>query len=159
MPVWISSKISNRPCALVSSRNSHRKRSVAGQTPASPWTGSSITPMVLSDISRFTESSSLSCALGKPGTFGSNSGSDGFFAGGRHRRQRPAVKRAVEGDDLVGAVPMQRAVSAGEFDGALIGFAAGIGEEHLIETTQIGQRLGQFDARHIVKRRARRQQQ
>ena len=79
MPVWISSKINSKPCASVSARNSCRNSSVAGQTPASPWIGSSMTPMVLSVISRFTESRSFSLALGKPDTFGSNSGSNAFL--------------------------------------------------------------------------------
>ena len=48
---------------------------VAGQTPASPWIGSSMTAMVFSLISALTEAMSLSFALGSPGTFGSNSGS------------------------------------------------------------------------------------
>src|ERR1700682_5044648 len=51
----------------------------AAQTPASPWIGSSMTATVLSEISRFTESRSLSCALGKPGTLGSNNGSNAFL--------------------------------------------------------------------------------
>src|SRR3981189_2244088 len=124
MPVWISSKISNRPCALVSDRNSRRNWSVAGQTPASPWIGSSITPTVLSEISRFTDARSFSCALGKPGTFGSKHGSQGFLAGGRHGRQGPAVERAFEGNDFVRAVLVQGAVSAREFYRALVGFRA-----------------------------------
>ena len=53
--------------------------SVAGSTPASPWIGSSITPMVLSVIRRSTEARSLSWAFGKPGTFGSNSASNAGF--------------------------------------------------------------------------------
>ncbi len=52
---------------------------MAGQTPASPWIGSSITAMVLSVISRSTEARSFSCAFGKPDTFGSNSGSKAFL--------------------------------------------------------------------------------
>ena len=52
---------------------------MAGQTPASPWIGSSITATVLSEISAFTESRSLSRAFRKPDTFGSNSGSNAFL--------------------------------------------------------------------------------
>ena len=52
---------------------------MAGQTPASPWIGSSITPTVLSPIRASTEAMSLSLAFGKPGTFGSNSGSNAFL--------------------------------------------------------------------------------
>ena len=69
------------------------------------------------------------------------------------------MKAAVEGDDLVGAAPVQRAVFAREFDRTLIGFGTGIGEEHLVEAAVICQRLRQLQARTVVKRWARRQQQ
>ena len=45
---------------------------VAGSTPPSPWTGSSITATVLSVIRASTEAMSFSVAFGKPATCGAN---------------------------------------------------------------------------------------
>ena len=61
------------------------------------------------------------------------------------------MKGAFERDDLVSAVAVQGAVFPGELDRALIGFCAGIGEEHLVEATIIDQGLCQLEARCVVK--------
>ncbi len=97
--------------------------------------------------------------LGKARHLGLEQRLEGFLAGGRHGRQRPAVEAALEGDDLVGAVLVQGAVFAREFDRAFVGFRARIGEEHLIEAAVIGQRLCELEAGAVVKSRTRRQQQ
>jgi len=64
------------------------------------------------------------------------------------------VKAAFEGDDLERTVLVQGAVFACELDRALIGFGAGIGEEHLIEATSVDERFRQHQARGIVIRGA-----
>ena len=80
------------------------------------------------------------------------------LAGRGHGCQRAAVKSAFEGNDLIGAIAVPLTVFAGEFDRAFIGFRAGIGEEHLIETTAIDQGPCQLEARGIVESRTWRQQ-
>ena len=58
--------MSSRPYCRVSWRSSLRKAGVAGNTPASPWIGSSMIAMVRSPIRASTDSRSLSRAFGKP---------------------------------------------------------------------------------------------
>ena len=77
----------------------------------------------------------------------------------RHGRERPAMKAALEGDDLIGAILVQRAVFAREFYGAFVGFGAGIGKEHLVETRMIHERFCELQADRVVVSGARRQQQ
>ena len=115
--------------------------------------------MVLSDISAFTESEIVQLRLGKAGDLRLEQRFKGLLAGGRHGRQRAAVKAAVEGDDLVGAVSVQGAVFARELDGAFVGLRARIGEEHLVEAAVIDQRFCQCEAGAVVERRARGEQQ
>src|SRR5258705_13861973 len=99
--------------------------------------------MVLSLISRLTEARSLSFALGKPGTLGSNSGSKAFLPEAdivaSVRPWKPPSKVMISY-----AVLVHGAVFAREFDRAFVGFRAGIGEEHLVEATAIGQSLGEL---------------
>ena len=73
MPVWISSRISRMPARLHSARKPCRNSSVATNTPASPWIGSSITATVFGVTACSTAARSFSGTFGKPGTFGSNS--------------------------------------------------------------------------------------
>jgi hypothetical protein len=62
--------------------------------------------------------------LGKAGDFWLEQRLERLLAGGRHGRQRAAVKAPLEGDDLVSAILVQGAVFAGQLDRALIGFRA-----------------------------------
>ena len=69
------------------------------------------------------------------------------------------MEAALEGDDPVRVALVQGAIFTCELDRALIGFRAGIGEEHLIEATLVDQRLCQLEAGGIVKGRTWGQQQ
>ncbi|CFP65727.1 Uncharacterised protein [Bordetella pertussis] len=72
MPVCTSSTMNRMPCSSASLRRPCMNSRVAGITPASPCTGSSITATVCASIRARTESRSLISALGKPSTCGAN---------------------------------------------------------------------------------------
>ena len=67
-----------------------------------------------------------------------------LVAGGGDGGQRAAVERALEGDD---APPLGMAVgevvAPRQLDGALAGFGAGVGEEHLVGEGRLAQPLGE----------------
>ena len=63
------------------------------------------------------------------------------------------MEAALEGDDLIGAIAVQRAVFARELDRAFVGFGSGIGEEHLIETAVRDQGVRKLEARRVVEGR------
>ena len=72
-------------------------------------------------------------------------------AGGRHGGQCAAVEAVVEGDDLPGAVAPGGAPFPRQLDGAFVGLGAAVGEEHLIESAQGGQALGQLQGGRVVE--------
>ncbi len=69
-PACTSSTMNSSLCLSASARSPCMNSRVAGTTPLSPCTGSSMMPTVLSLISASTEARSLSWAFGKPGTCG-----------------------------------------------------------------------------------------
>ena len=95
----------------------------------------------------------------KAGDLGLEQRLESLLARCRHGRERAAVEAADEGDDLMRAALVQRAEFARELDRALIGFGAGIGEEHLVEAAVGDQRLGELQAGPVEEGGARRQQQ
>src|SRR5437762_13541887 len=56
-----------------------------------------------------------------------------------HRRQRAAMERMLEGDDLERAAAMDLAELARELDRAFVGFGSAVGEEAAIEPAQRGE--------------------
>ena len=117
----------------VSARRPRRNSSVATNTPASPWIGSSITATVFGVIARSTAARSLSAHLGKSRHLRLEQLLPLRLAGGRHRGERAAVEAVIHGDDLVGAAAMLLAPFARELDRALDRLGARIGEEGLVQ--------------------------
>src|SRR5213083_1310961 len=62
-----------------------------------------------------------------------------------HRRQRAAMERMLEGDDLERAAAMDLAELARELDRAFVGFGSAVGEEAAIEPAQRGEALRQLE--------------
>src|SRR5579864_3348438 len=68
------------------------------------------------------------------------------------------MKGAFKGDDFICAVLVQGAVFPRELDRAFVSLRAGVSEEHVVEATQVGERLCQLQAGVVVIGRARRDQ-
>ena len=64
------------------------------------------------------------------------------------------MKAVDEGDDLVGALPMELPPPPRQFDGALIRLGTGTGKEDVVETAVPHQHLGQIQRLLVVERGA-----
>jgi hypothetical protein len=64
------------------------------------------------------------------------------------------VKTVIHGDDFESAAAVFRAPFAGQFDGALVGLGAAVGEEHLVQPTVMREQRRKLDHAIVVERRA-----
>ena len=143
-PVWISSKISSRPCSSQRLRSSRRKAFGTGRMPPSPWIGSIRIAAVSGPIAAFRASRSLEGHLVEAFDLGAEALQVLRLAAGRDGGQGPAVEGALERDDAEAlGVAVRGMVLAGHLDGRLVGLGAGIGEEHHVREGVLDQALGQ----------------
>ena len=100
MPVWISSKISSRPCSSQSCAQRPQELAAARRgrrlRPGSARSGSPRSP---GRSRASTASRSPNGTWSKPSTFGPKPSRYFLLPAGGERRQRAAVERALEGDD------------------------------------------------------------
>ncbi len=156
IPHWTSSKIRIALASSQASRAATRTSLAIGNTPASPWIGSMITAAVRGPI-----------AANRPSVVTADGDETGRQRPKRSSRASrgvavrapsvPAVKAAVEGDDLRPPDPDAVGALAGELDRALAGLGAGVAQEDGAAQARLGEALGQPQGRLGIEqvRRAR----
>ena len=103
----------------------------SGRTPASPWIGSRKTAATVSSTAARSASTSPNGMCSTPPGSGSNGVAVGVLRGQGQGAHGAAVEGALQGDDLGARRSRRCRVAPGQLERGLVGFGAGVGEEHL----------------------------
>ena len=146
MPVCTSSYSSSAPWRSHSSRASSSHARSIGHTPPSPWIGSTSTAQVSGPTAARERVEVVARHVLEAGGHGLERLALGGRPAGRERRQRAAVKGALDAHDAVLGRPAARAPRAArELDRGLDRLGARVAEERAVLARERAQALGERD--------------